>query len=870
MRRRTYNPAQLTPEELKSTFIARHESLTQMLHILRRQESGRPCQHLLLVGARGMGKTTLGLRFLQAVKEKSDLAAAWQPVPFDEESYSVTNLGEFWLAALQHLARATGEERWRNRADELRRSEPDANRRESYALASLLDFCEAGRRVILFVESLDLIFEQIGDERDLFALRSALIGHPELLLVGSANAVFDGIRHHDAPFYEFFQCITLSGLGPDACRAVFEETFRREGKSIPADVLSAELGRVESIRSLTGGNPRLLVLAARILMESPLGSAFEDLERLIDEQTPYFKALMEALPVQARKVFHYLAGEWTPLRARDIAAGANLTPSHISAQLRQLTDKGYVHEVRVAGEARARYEVVDRFYNIYYLLRFTQAGRARLARFVTFLHDLYGEGGMHALYGEALHSIRRSMPATELADWIQAFSSHVTDDHSYAAREAWFEEALKTSIERLGADAPVLDELQDRAPETALNVYLESSNEFVEANRFAEAEAVLRRAAKHWGPNRHLILCLIGLVQAMDNNPDGALATFEQAVMAAPTDEDLGRKVAVESLMSTARLRLELGEHDAATKAARDGWNLVRESDEELRRYAALSLRGVAQGLWEGGKRETARSLWLLAPSIVTRDDREELRLEAVKSLFQAASKHRDIDEYERSCEILRGIDGLVAIGDGSAIREVRLVGLILEGSSHRALGRGELAVAVWRRAVEFVHDDDRAETAALAATCLVAASLELMTTWEPGENDDALMAESREVARMAVELAPENAWALQVYGWVLALSGDWEESMTLVGRSLAKLGENEWPTGMLDTLIHVAARGHIAEVREFMAETRLEKDLEALWNALALELGQSVAAMPAEMDEAVGRVRERLAKQRELLGRGS
>ena len=53
-----------------------------------------------------------------------------------------------------------------------------------------------------------------------------------------------------------------------------------------------------------------------------------------------------------------------------------------------------MREVRLAGETRGRYEVSDRFYNIYYLLRFSRSGRARLERLVGFLHQFYGSVGM--------------------------------------------------------------------------------------------------------------------------------------------------------------------------------------------------------------------------------------------------------------------------------------------------------------------------------------------------------------------------------------------------------------------------------------------------------------------------------------------
>ena len=214
IRQRLYNPAQLTPDELKASFIARKETLAEMLRLLREQPRGRPCQHMMLIGPRGMGKTTLGLRFLHAVGESPALAAeTWQPVPFYEESYNVGDLADFWLAALRHLTRATEEPRWEDRADALAKDERDTERLAAYALAALMDFCQTSeKRLILFVENLDTVFEQLRDEREVHALRATLIECPNILLVGSANAVFEAIRGHGEPFYEFFRLFILEGL----------------------------------------------------------------------------------------------------------------------------------------------------------------------------------------------------------------------------------------------------------------------------------------------------------------------------------------------------------------------------------------------------------------------------------------------------------------------------------------------------------------------------------------------------------------------------------------------------------------------------------------------------------------------------------
>ena len=185
------------------------------------------------------------------------------------------------------------------------------------------------------------------------------------------------------------------------------------------ETLLRERGRLETVRSLTGGNPRLLVLACRMLIESPLGSPLEDLERLIDEQTPYFKARIEELPVQGLRVFHCLAAGWKPMLANEVAAAAKLSSSHASAQLRQLVEKGYARELKLPREKRVRYEVGDRFYNIYYLLRFSRTGRQRLERLVHFLHDLFGPTSMRGMYPTALDVLRTNgSPTGDMSDWL--------------------------------------------------------------------------------------------------------------------------------------------------------------------------------------------------------------------------------------------------------------------------------------------------------------------------------------------------------------------------------------------------------------------------------------------------------------------
>ena len=516
IRRRLYNPAQLTPDELKASFVAREDTLEEMLRLLAEQTPGRPCQHMMLIGPRGMGKTTLGLRFLHAVSETPDLAAAWQPVPFYEESYGIVDLADFWLAALGHLTRATDEPEWADRADALTREERDGERLAAYAIAALMDYCQrTGKRLILFVENLDAIFGQVRNEREIHALRANLIERPEILLLGSANTVFEAIRAHDRPFYEFFRLFFLRGIGPEETGRLLDMFAGREGRPDISQALIHERGRLETLRRLTDGNPRLLVLACRILMETPLGEAIEDLEQLIDEQTPYFKARIEELAPQARKVFHCLADGWKPMLAKEVADAAKLTSSHASAQIRQLVDRGYAREVKLPGAKRARYEVGDRFYNIYFLLRFSRSNRHRLERLVAFLHELFGTSGMRTMYPALLETLRTSGPHTEnLSEWLEVAAGYVASDQHFPGRDGWRINAIELASSLLGPKAPVVEKIQEaftsepQSTQLQVGEWLTRGIALIEARRLSDASEVFRQAADMQPENLHSRLIL--------------------------------------------------------------------------------------------------------------------------------------------------------------------------------------------------------------------------------------------------------------------------------------------------------------------------------------------------------------------------
>ena len=738
IRRRIYNPAHLTPDELKESFVAREDTLAELLRVIREQTAGRPCQHMMLIGPRGMGKTTLGLRLLYAVEEDPDLRARWQPVAFHEESYGIAGLADFWFHALRHLTRATGESRWEERAEALLADEGDLERAAAYALAELMDFSrENGKRLILFVENLDGVIGQIHDERDIHSLRATLIERPEILLLGSANAFFDAIGGYGEPLYEFFRVFKLDGIGQEEARRILEAAASSEGRPEVSKSLNMEQGRLETIRRLTGGNPRLLSLACRLLIESPLGSAVEDLERLIDEQTPYFKARIEDLPGQARKVFHCLSEGWKPLLAKEVAATANLSSSHASAQLKQLLEKGYTREIRLPGAKRTRYEVSDRFYNIYYLLRFSRAGRDRLERLVEFLHDLFGPTGMRVMYPAILASMRgNGSPAGEAPAWLGVLASRVARDQGFDGREQWLREARDLVVKMVGPSSAAVREIQQEVDDCRrVDECLQRGREFMGAGRLAEAEATFREVlAIH--PDDGRAWMALGFIMALEDHPEDAIDSLQRVTDHTSSDDsaNLGTS-ALRTMVFKAFALLQLERYEEFSITVAEVLTCANSEDvTEFRQAGALMSWLHGNVLTDLNRPDDAIAAWQRTADLVCGDDPEMLRHRAVEAIAAKASALSGTGRDDAAIVTWEQATAYVGPDDPVEMRDVVARALFTKGYSLAIRNRFEEAIASWERISDFVRMQDPAELRHLAVN---AANVSAVTRFDLGRQED-------------------------------------------------------------------------------------------------------------------------------------
>ena len=392
---RKYNPGFLSDAELVASYCVRTTEFELLVEVLR-ECIGHSHPHQLVIGPRGSGKTSLLLRVAAEVRRDAVLESRCFPVVFSEESYEVATAGEFWLECLTNLAiqapRREDASDLHRTVDELRAIRDDQALADR-CLGALLDFADRkDKRLVLIVESLNMLLGDMADPDMGWRLRKILQTEPRIIVFASATSRFDEIAHPDRALYDLFQIRTLRPLDTKQCAVLWETVSgRRSARKT-----------VRSLEILTGGSPRLISIVARFSAGLSFRDLMTHLYDLIDDHTEYFKGHLESLPAQERRVYLALAALWKPATTREIADHARLETSTCSAQLARLGERGVV---RVAGGSarRKQYYLTERLYNIYYLLRRRRGPDRLVEALIHFMESYYSPPELKDISARMVH-----------------------------------------------------------------------------------------------------------------------------------------------------------------------------------------------------------------------------------------------------------------------------------------------------------------------------------------------------------------------------------------------------------------------------------------------------------------------------------
>ncbi len=396
-----YNPARMNDAEIVAAYVARGTVFDRIIKEIAAEQPKSRAQHHMIVGPRGMGKSMLLARLATELRASPELATRFVPLAFPEEQYAVDRLSKFWLNCLDALADAA------ERGQQLCASERiDAAVRalnveagglggkdETPARAALDAFLYAsedmGKRPVLLVDNLQLVFERISDIEQ-HALREILMRPGSPILIGASPSPPLASQDYGAAFYDHFKVHYLSPLSVDEMRSLLVALAQRTGRNDVRDRVDSHPERLKTMRELTGGNPRAAAMLFFLYAEDFSPSVFVDLENLLDRVTPFYKARIEELPEQQQVVVSALADYWAPITGRNLAEATGLPPGTVSSLLDRLEKSGFVERLEIVGHASTGFQIAERLFNIWFLMRSASRRRRREAEFlVRFIESFY-------------------------------------------------------------------------------------------------------------------------------------------------------------------------------------------------------------------------------------------------------------------------------------------------------------------------------------------------------------------------------------------------------------------------------------------------------------------------------------------------
>ena len=544
-----FNPGQVDEPSFLASFIARQNTFQYFLNELRHTQQEQAARHHLIIAPRGYGKTSLLRRIQIALRTEAEFNTRFIALAFREEQHNVISLDVFWRNCIQSLLEAREDEHapeaeidaldalWLQHAPRsgLKREDQDG----TPAWTAFEAECHRlGRRPVLLVDNLDALLA--GLDKHQWGLRTALQQANGPVLIAAASRYPEQLSDNTAAFFDFFRITTLARLSDQEVTACLRALATKRGaKGEPVlRLLETDMGRISALNTMAGGNPRTLGVLYTVLEAHMSDDILAQLSAMLDTFTGWYQARTEELPMQSRAVFDALALNWDPMTAAALSTVSGMETTVVSSQLSRLEKAGYVETVALSSTGRGRngYQVAERFYNIWYLMRNGPRRTRQSIRWLTvFLRSCFTRRELNTMAQDKLcNGCGRIESTLALADSVQnqrirsqlldAAESHLNNGYGDAELYGVLSE-MKNGL----AKPATRKALKVKEP-SAFEQALAAAAAAHQAGDYAHEELSLRKTIALDTKNGRLHIQLGYLLQVHLHRYEEAEAAFRQAI----------------------------------------------------------------------------------------------------------------------------------------------------------------------------------------------------------------------------------------------------------------------------------------------------------------------------------------------------
>lgn len=503
-----YMPDNMNEVDFLARFVVRQEIFEDIFNDIKNTNFDVPAQHQIIVGQRGQGKTTLLRRLEIAVRDDELLSKFLLTAKFPEEQNNIRFLSRFWEEIAITLEDFIGDVY----GEMVKHAEDTDYDMENFGyLEKALK--AKNKKVLVLMDNIDIFLDTLK-EKEQQRLREILLTSSSLLIVGGSTQMLEQHYDYNKQFYQFFKITTLEGLNKEEMVTLLRVIARDNEKEKIEAVIKSAPEKIEALRQLTGGIPRLGILLFDILIDNH-GLAFSQMEKLLDEITPFYQDRLGRLPATLKDITHSIAMNWDGMETAEIAKKTRLTSSEASSQLQQLKKYHFIESVSIG--KNNIYKIKERFFNIWYLMRYgRKKDKERVEWLVKFLTTWYSKDELRDRSEKFINLLK---------------TSNVNDSYAYIMGEA-----LRYCVADIDSECELKNTMQ-----TYLNTnrsslandispsYIETMEKIIklrEVGKIDEAIALLEKSKKRL-PQEDLVL---GVLYSEQKNYDKAEKYFLKAV----------------------------------------------------------------------------------------------------------------------------------------------------------------------------------------------------------------------------------------------------------------------------------------------------------------------------------------------------
>lgn len=631
-----YNPGSLSDEDFLKGFVARQNTANALIEQLVKVVTGDLQTHFLISGQRGMGKTSMLRKLAMAVQNDTRLKTSLIPLSFREEQYNVHSSQVFWTNCLDALGDWFDRIGEHEKAAQLDKEITSLNSTHDDALALFNTWISReNRRPLLLLDNIDLIFTGLKKEQNY--LNKFLPQRNGMVIVGGSATSVDTLFDPAPELCKAFQLVHLDRLSKAELIACLRSLalVNNNGTTV-LQVLEKEPARIKTLHDLTGGNPRTLTMLYMILERNAGHDVFEDLERLLDQVTVLYKAKIEDLPPQARVVLDAVALAWDPTLATTVATTTLLEVTTVSSQLDRLQKEGIIEKVPVSKTTKSAYQISERFFNIWYLMRHGARRQKNRLRWLTvFLRGFYS----HAQLVERAKSLVNcdGELGIETGQYLLALSNAIDDPGWRSVLKSQARDELERYALSLGLKlSEIVDPSDVPLPANAMEWVRHGNLLREQLKRPAEAEAAFLKAisleSNNWSGWYNL-----GSVRLRElANSDGAIEAFKKALLI--RSRDLPTQYMLANAFSLA----------GRVEAAKTGYRTCLKLNNKFY-LAEIALGDIYS---EEGNLAKAAKHYQLAGSLAPKFDTEALHASGFFAAFILEEFERGLKIYQRLLDI--------------------------------------------------------------------------------------------------------------------------------------------------------------------------------------------------------------------------